>query len=427
MGLGASGRAACELAVRLGADVTGVDLRTSAEPIPGVRLELGPHERTTFLEADLIVVSPGIPARQADLAAARAAGVETIGELGFAARFIEAPIVAITGTNGKSTVTSMTAHLLRSAGQRVFEGGNLGRPLCRAVLDDEPLDVAVVEVSSYQMELPGRFRPHVAAILNLTPDHLARHGTMASYAEHKARVFAEMGAGDLAVLPRDHALLETVAPLGRVPIARIGALPGVRLEGATVSIDIDGFGGQIDLSSLRLPGRHNRWNAAVACLLAVAAGADLSGVAAGIAGLEALPHRMQPVIEANGVLWIDDSKATNIDAARVGIEGLERTAVVLLGGQAKDGGGFEALKPSLTRHRGIVTFGYSGGEIAEALERAGMTVTRASTLDDAVRRARTMVRSGDAVLLSPACASFDAFSDFRHRGRVFQALARENP
>ncbi len=428
VGLRASGRAAATLAARLGARVVGVDLATDVPPIPGVTLELGPHRRQTFLEAELILVSPGVPAAQPDLAAAAAAGVPVLGELAFAAEQLAAPLVAITGTNGKSTVTHFTGQLLAAAGARPFVGGNLGSPLCNELLaqrDGAPAsDVLVVEVSSYQLEWPGALRPKVAVVLNLTPDHLARHGDMDNYGRHKLRLFAGMGPDDLGVLPADDARLARLDDGGRGGRAWLGRYPGVVREGRRATVRLPSREATFDLSGIRVPGEHNLDNAATALLLATALGYAPAALQAGLGDLRALPHRMEVVAEQGGVTWINDSKATNVEAAAVGIGGLDRRAVVLLGGEAK-GPGFVALAPLLARHRAVITFGGSGAAIADELAAAGVAVIRAGALSEAVSTARGLARSGDAVLLSPGCASFDAFQNFEHRGRVFGALARE--
>jgi UDP-N-acetylmuramoylalanine--D-glutamate ligase len=428
-GLAASGRAAAELAVSKGARVVGVDLKTDAEPIPGVTLELGPHRRETFTSADLVVVSPGVPATQPDLQAARAAGVPVLGELAFAWNDLDLPCVAITGTNGKSTVTHFTGQLLTSAGFRPFVGGNLGTPLCRAVGGDH--DVLVVEVSSYQLEWPGTFAPKVGIILNLTPDHLARHGDMEGYAAAKVKLFERMGPDDVAIVPHTDERLIRHADRHPAPVrAWLGGMPGVRRSGSRAVLGLPARAGRsaweldLDLSTLTVPGDINRENAATAALLAIAMGADPSRVAAGIGALTALPHRMQVVGERDGVLWIDDGKATNVEAAAIGIGGLDRTAVVLLGGQAK-GPGFDALAPLLARHRAVVTLGGSGPDIARELHAAGVATTDVGPLAEAVDAAAGLARPGDAILLSPGCASFDEFQNFVHRSTVFQALVKE--
>jgi UDP-N-acetylmuramoylalanine--D-glutamate ligase len=436
VGLARSGRAAAKVAAARGARVVAVDLRTGLDPIDGVVLELGPHRRQRFEEADIVVVSPGIPAAQPDVAWAVASGKDVVGELGFALRFLPGlrdRVVAISGTNGKSTTTHFVGQLLRAAGYRPFVGGNLGTPLCEAVLEPKDEDMLVLEVSSYQLELPGELAPHVAVILNLTPDHLGRHGTMEGYAAAKTKLFARMGEGDFAVLP-DHSpgaeLLIAAAEGTGGQRLWLGGRPGVVRDKRRVELSVPGRAEvQLSLEGFAIPGEHNLDNAATAALLAVAAGADPDRVQQALLTLEPLAHRMQIVAQKGGVTWIDDSKATNIDAARVGISGLEGRAVVLLGGQGKpnpDGSlGFGALTPDLARHRAVVTFGQDGPLIERELAAAGLTSTPVPKLRDAVQLAATLAAPGEIVLLSPGCASFDEFRDFEHRGAQFAAWVRE--
>lgn len=422
VGLARSGRAAARLARDQGARVVAVDLRTGLDPIDGVVLELGPHRRERFVEADTIVVSPGIPAAQADVAWAIAAGKDVVGELGFGLRFLSQPVIAISGTNGKSTTTHFTGQLMRAAGFRPFVGGNLGTPLCEAAGDEDSL---VLEVSSYQLELPGELKPRVAVILNLTPDHLGRHGSMEGYAVAKARMFDRMDPDDLAILPAgDERLIRpTDATRGW-----LGAHPGVVRTGRTVAIELPGRSVRLSLDGFAVPGDHNLDNAATAALLAIAFGADPVRVQAALPGLEPLAHRMQIVADIDGVQWIDDSKATNVDAAKVGIDGIDRPSVVLLGGQGKpnpDGSlGFDALRSALARHRAVVTFGQDGPRIEAELASVGVTCHPVGTLRDAVDTAGRLAVPGDVVLLSPGCASFDEFRDFEHRGDQFAAWVR---
>jgi UDP-N-acetylmuramoylalanine--D-glutamate ligase len=435
MGLARSGRAAALLARRQGADVVAIDLRTELEPIEGVRLELGPHRPEVFDQADLIVVSPGIAAAHPELVRGRAAGKDVVGELGFALRFLRAPggeplpVIAITGTNGKSTTTHFTGQLARAAGLRPFVGGNLGTPLCEAALDGGAYDLLILEVSSYQLELPGELCPRVGVILNLTPDHLGRHGTMEGYAAAKTKLFARMGPGDLAVLPAgDERLLEAARGTGGTR-AWLGAFPGVVRRGRSAEIQLPGRSVTLDLGGLKVAGEHNLDNAATAALLLLAYGADADALQAALPRLEALDHRMQVVRETHGVAWINDSKATNLDAARVGISGIDRPAVVLLGGQGKpfaDGSlGFGALGPVLARHRAVVAFGQDGPRIAAELEATGVRAQVVPSLRDAVEAAAHLARFGDVVLLSPGCASFDEFRDFEHRGTQFAQWVQE--
>jgi UDP-N-acetylmuramoylalanine--D-glutamate ligase len=425
MGMARSGVAAARLAAHRGARVVGVDLRTDVAPIPGVELQLGPHRRETFFGADLIVVSPGVLPTQPDVVAAEAAGVQVVGELGFAAEFLPQPAVGITGTNGKSTVTFFTGQLLRAAGFHPFVGGNLGTPLCAAALEPAAPDVLVVEVSSYQLERAGRFHPKAGVILNLTPDHLARHGDLDGYARAKLHLFDRFGPRDLAVLPADDARLARLAHGGPGARAWLGRLPGVVRTGREIRIDVPDLGldASFDLDGFAIPGEHNQDNAATAALLALAMGASTSAIQASLAGLQPLAHRMEIVADRGGVRWIDDSKATNVDATRVGLTGLGHTAVVLLGGEAK-GGGFGELAPLLAGQRAVICFGGSGPAIASELEAVGVKVHRVGRMAEAVALARDLARPGDVVLLSPGCASFDEFTDFEHRGRVFAELAR---
>ncbi len=424
MGLGRSGRAAAALAMGRGDDVVCVDLNTDASDVPGARMELGPHRRRTFLEADEIVVSPGIPARQIDIVAAQKHGVAVIGELGFAAGFLELPTVAITGTNGKSTVTALTGQMLRFAGHRPFVGGNLGSPLSLAV-GDADLDSLVVEVSSYQLELPGDFAPEVSVILNLTPDHLARHGDMDGYASAKAKIFANASGHHVTVLPANAPRL--IAAAGNQGIRLwLGDHPGVIRSGndAHIVIPHKGVDARVNLSGTLLAGEHNKDNLATAALLSICMGASPDQIQASIASLQALEHRMEPIGEVDGALWINDSKATNVDASRVGISGLDRTQVVLLGGKTK-GPGFAVLAPELRKQRAVICFGGDGPQIAAELTEAGVKVYQAEKMGDALTLAQTLAQPGDAVLLSPGCASFDEFDNFEHRGRVFRAWVEE--
>ncbi len=421
VGMARSGVAAARLARARGAEVTTTDLRADAPAVEGCRAVHGRHAREDFLSADLIIVSPGVPAAQPDLAAARAAGVEVVGELVFAASFLQVPAVAVSGTNGKSSTTHFLGQLLRGAGSRPFVGGNLGVPLSSAIGQD--FDLAVLEVSSYQLELPGGFHPRAAAILNLTPDHLGRHGTMEGYAEAKGRLFAEMGPEDFAAVPLGDALLAPQLERTRARRLWLGGEPGVRLDGSGERAILSGTpdDGEIPLGELRLLGAHNRSNAAAAALLAVCMGARRADLDLG--ALTALAHRLELVAEARGVRWVDDSKATNIDAALVGIHGVGGRQIVLLGGLGKEGADYTTLAPALEAHaRLTICFGRTGPEIAAAL--GGLPLALVGTLAEAVRLAEQVARAGEVVLLSPACASFDEFRDFEHRGEVFAALAR---
>jgi UDP-N-acetylmuramoylalanine--D-glutamate ligase len=433
VGMARSGQSAARLALAQGARVTCTDLRPDAPRVPGTEAVHGAHRRADFLDADLVVVSPGVPASQPDVAAAIAAGRAVVGELAFAAMHLDVPLLAVTGTNGKSTTTHLLGQVLAAAGRRPFVGGNLGRPLSEAVGTD--CDIVAVEVSSYQMELPGTFHPRAAAILNLTPDHLERHGTMEAYGAHKCRVFARMGPGDAAIIADGDPLLRRLADAQPGTRWFLGGTPGVEvLPHALRFTAWDAAGGpsaheprtrDLHLHGFRLPGVHNRENLAAAALLAwTGAGVDPAGL--DTAALTGLPHRMEPVGDHGGVRWINDSKATNVDSTLVALASVELPRTwVLLGGQAKAASPWTLLATPLRHAAGVVCFGASGPAIAEALRAEGIDAHTVPGMEDAVRLCAHRARPGESVLLSPACASFDAFRDFEHRGDSFRTLLSE--
>ena len=420
VGMARSGVAAATLAVRQGHRVVCTDRRADAPVVPGTAAVYGQHRLGDFVGADVVVVSPGVPAAMPELVAAQAAGVEVVGELAWAAGQLKCPILAVSGTNGKSTTTHLLAQLCGNAGLLTFEGGNIGRPLSEAVGGD--WEIAVVEVSSYQMELPGRFRPRAAAILNLTPDHLERHRTMENYGAHKCRMFAHMGPDDAAIVPAADARLRRLA--AELPGQRflLGGHPGVTIEGDQLVLRGVHDPGPVPLAGFSLPGRHNVDNVAAAVLLAVCGGMWRHQLELG--RLRGLPHRMEPVHQSAGVTWIDDSKATNVDSALACYEGFTTPFVALLGGKGKAGAHYDALVEPLRRARHVLCFGEEGPAIHAALMRGDVPAELVGTLRAAVPRAAAVARPGDAVLLSPACASFDEFADFEDRGRKFREWVR---
>jgi UDP-N-acetylmuramoylalanine--D-glutamate ligase len=423
LGLGRSGQAAARLANALGAGtVIGVDQNLPGGPVQGVSVVGNDIQEGWLDEHTRVIVSPGIAAGHEWIERSLARGAVVQGELAFAAEQLTMPVVAVTGTNGKSTVTHLTGQLLASCGHKVFVGGNIGVPLSEALTGEVDCDVVVAEVSSYQLEWSEGFSPSVAVILNLTPDHLARHGTMEGYAAAKMKIFEGLASDGLGILPWGEALLEPAkAQLGDRG-AFVGKLPGVVVDGTDARVQLAGQPPtSLSLARLPLPGRHNQLNAATAVLMAHALGAPLAELEGSIGSLSGLAHRMEVLGTYGDVCWVNDSKATNLDAAEVAIRGIPQTSVVLLGGKAK-GEGFVGLVPWLERHRAVVTFGASGEDVANELLGNGLEVHRATDLADAVSKARDLAEPGDAVLLSPGGASFDEFQDFEHRGRVFRGL-----
>lgn len=433
VGAGASGLAAARLLLKQGARVMINDVRTRAElgeparllEQRGVILALGSHDEAVFEGADLVVVSPGVPPFAA-LDTVRAQGVEVVGEVELAARVLTGELVGITGTNGKSTVTSLVGAALEHSGFPTFVGGNLGVALSDAV--GGPADVdggkIVVELSSFQLEAVSRFRPKVAALLNLSPDHLDRYADLEAYGRAKANVFGAQGEGDHAVLPADDAAVDPFVPDPPVEVHRFGGAGGeIRLEGEHL-VDRD-TGWRFAVSDMQLRGRHNAVNGCAAALIAKLAGASVEGTERALRELRGLPHRAAFVRALDGVDYVDDSKATNVGAAVAALDGLasETRRAVLIAGGVDKGGSYAPLKERLERvGRAVVLIGEATPIIEQAL--AGLTTVRAETLEDAVLRARELAEPGDVVLLAPACSSYDMFNSYAQRGDAFVAAVQ---
>jgi UDP-N-acetylmuramoylalanine--D-glutamate ligase len=456
VGLGRSGLAAARLCAAEGARVTVNDHRTAealGAALAGLPAEitrvLGGHPVEAFLDAELIVVSPGVPELPA-LAAARAAGRPVTGELELASRFVAAPIAAVTGTNGKSTTTTLLSALLEATGRPVFAGGNLGVPLTEAVGTPAlgPDGLCVVEVSSFQLETTETFRPRVAVLLNLTPDHLDRHASLDEYAGLKARVFAAQGPDDFAIVNADDArclaigrsvrsqclLFQTSGPLpDRVAggwVERSGG-EGAHGSGEVLCLRLPGAGG-IERFAAELPGllgRHNQENALAALLAARLLGLPTEAAMKPLRAFRALPHRMELVGTLgragdggtkDEVRFYDDSKGTNVGATVAALSGFPRPVVLIAGGKDK-GGSYAPLAAALAgTGRAAVLIGEAAEKLHAALAPI-LPVERAPTLEAAVALAATLASPGDAVVLSPACSSFDMFRDYAHRAAVFRA------
>ena len=420
VGLGKSGLAACRLCLERGASVLGTDSAPGERLAPevfslGIRVAAGGHDSVRFSESDLVVVSPGVPAFPA-LELAERAGIEVIGELELACRFLSAPIVAIGGTNGKSTTTTLVGDLLAAAGQRAFVGGNLGEPAAAAV--GKAWDAVVLEVSSFQLERAPLFHPRVSVLLNVTEDHLDRYASFALYADAKGNAFANQVSGDTAVIPFGDAACEEQARRGRGDRVTFGAAGDYACEGPDV---VEARSGErFGLAQAKLHGTHNRHNAAAAIAAVRALGVETAAVEAGLGRFEPLPHRMALCGELAGVRFYDDSKGTNVGAAVTALRGLAESHGVLIAGGRDKQGSYEPLVAALCeRGRAVVVLGEAAQRIFDAVGGA-VPVEHASDMGDAVRRAFHLAERGDAVLLSPACSSFDMFKSYADRGDRFR-------
>lgn len=438
IGAGASGLAAAELLRARGAEVVVNDRRSREElgdaalaiEARGVTFALGSHDPRFFDGASLVVLSPGVPAIP-ELAEVYGR-VETIGEVELASRFLTAPVIGITGTNGKSTVTTLVGDMLERSGFATFVGGNLGVALSEAVGSeaDAPDGRIVAELSSFQLETVRTFRPKVAAVLNVSPDHLDRYRSYADYAQAKANIFIGQTAGDHAVLPANDPVCAELGPKdARVAVHGFGGTDGeVRVDGDDLVDTVTGW--RLPTRELNMRGRHNQENAAAAVLIARLAGADGDAMKASLRETAGLPHRAQLVRELDGVAWIDDSKATNVGATIAALDGLaskERRCVLIAGGVDK-GGSYAPLAERLAEvGRAVVLIGKSADLIAAAFASLQLPIRRAATMDEAVTVARTLARPGDVALLAPACSSFDMFRSYAHRGDAFQEAVRALP
>ncbi|MBK7400726.1 MAG: UDP-N-acetylmuramoyl-L-alanine--D-glutamate ligase [Myxococcales bacterium] len=434
VGLGASGEAAARLCKRLGARVLANDARprdkaeatAKALEADGIEFALGHHD-VDLLAADLVVVSPGVP-RLPFLAEAERRGARVVSEIELASWYVEAPIAAIGGTNGKSTTTELCAALAATTGRPVFAGGNLGTPLAQAVLDgDRGVSrdgLAVVEVSSFQVERVAGFRPRAAVVLNVTPDHLDRYPSFEAYAQAKGNAFRAQGVGDFAIVPHgDELCLRLAALSGGALLTVDGPAPAaVGIEGDTLVDRRSSV--TLPLSRFHLEGRHNLQNLCAAWAAAVALGADPRRFAEAVDAFRGLPHRTALVAEIAGVRYYDDSKGTNVGASVTALLGLAEPRGVLIAGGRDKGGSYAPLVAALAeKGRALVTIGEAGPAIAAAA--AGAVPTEhASSMDDAVERAARLAQRGDAVLLSPACSSYDMFKDYKDRGDRFVAAVR---
>jgi UDP-N-acetylmuramoylalanine--D-glutamate ligase len=429
VGAARSGVAAAQLLRKRGAVVTLSESRATfdeagALAAAGVRLETGGHQAATLAQADLVVVSPGVPLEQPAFAAARAKRVEIIGELELAWRWLKGRVIAITGTKGKSTTTTLIGRMLEAAGRHVLVGGNIGVPVSAQVEASTDRSVHVVEVSSFQLATTTTFRPWIAVWLNLTDDHLDRHASMQEYGDAKARIFANQVPSDFAVVNADDPAV--VRYSGQSFATRVWfSLASKVTDGYT---EVDGWIGRqtpsaferlVPVTAVQVPGRHMLGNIVAATAAAHLAGAGAGPLAQAVRGFTGLEHVMEAAGTIGKVRFVNDSKATNVGAARKSIESFDLGVVPIIGGRYK-GGNFGELKEALAgRGRGVVAIGEAAAQV-EAAMAGGPPVVRADSMADAVARAYDLVGHEGVVLLAPACASFDWFRDYAERGRAFK-------
>jgi UDP-N-acetylmuramoylalanine--D-glutamate ligase len=427
-GGGRSGLAAVDLLIARGARVTLSDVRAPADAdrlrARGVAVEVGPHRPEVFAAADLVVLSPGVSPDQDAMDAARRAGVPVMGEIELASRWLSGRVIAITGTKGKSTTTTLTARMLQEAGFDAPAGGNLGTALSTQVANSHPATIHVIEASSFQLETTDTFHPWIAALLNLSPDHLDRHPTFESYAGAKARIFANQTADDWAVVNADDAPAVALAGGGRArrfDFALDAPLQdGVTVDGdAIVRRDAGRSAPLLPLSAVRLPGRHLLGDVLAAAAFGCLAGVPPPAMQRAVEGFAGLPHALERVGEIAGVAFVNDSKATNIASARRALESFETGVVAIMGGRYK-GGDFRDLREAVRAHgTAIVAIGEAAPLIADALGDV-VPVRRALSMPDAVGEAFELAAPGGTVLLAPACSSFDMFADYADRGDRFR-------
>ncbi|HWC73408.1 MAG TPA: UDP-N-acetylmuramoyl-L-alanine--D-glutamate ligase [Gemmatimonadales bacterium] len=438
IGLGKSGVAATQLLARehvrvYASDASdhpyGGDTVAALKRLPGVEIEVGRHDLGKIRQALGVVVSPGVPPDAAPLAAARHAGVDIVSELDLGFRGLAAAggtrCIAITGTNGKTTTTALIAHLLSAAGLRATTAGNIGRPMTDLVLSNERFQWLSVEVSSFQLHDSPNFAPDIGVLTNLAPDHLDRYPSADAYYADKRLLFRNATADSLWVLNADDALVLKLAHgiPGKRALFSLVAEADAWYDRSSRTLRLDGEA-LLERDELHLLGDHNVANALAGALAVHAAGVLPPLIAEGLRSFRPLAHRLEPVGEYGGVLWINDSKATNIAATTVALVAMERPYVLLLGGRHK-GEPYTSLAPLLKdKCRLVIAYGEAGPLVEQDLQ-GKVPLERGTTFEDVVARARRAARPGDAVLLSPACSSYDMFKNYEERGATFRRLAQE--
>jgi UDP-N-acetylmuramoylalanine--D-glutamate ligase len=429
IGLGRSGVAAARFLFEHGARLVLIDrdhaVGRNPELPPG-ELHLGAEDPWWLAGCDLVVTSPGVAPGNALLAHARRIGIPLWSELELAASYFQRPIVGITGTNGKSTVTVMLGEIFKAAGQRVFVGGNLGVPLIEATRG--AYDLGVIEVSSYQLEWIETFHPRVGVHLNLTEDHLDRYRDLEDYGRAKAALFRNQNFNDWALLNRDDPRVFALAPSLHAKIVSFGwsataAESALHIENDAIVYRLPSRAGRLELGGFALSGRHNLMNAMAAAGAALAMEVEAPVIEQALAAFRGLPHRVELVRELGGVKFVDDSKGTNVGAVVEALAAAYGPVILIAGGMDKGGDYAPLLEPLRAKVRRLILIGAAREKMGAAL--AGATeITQVATLLEAVALAASMAQPGETVMLSPACSSFDQFRDYAERGDLFKELVR---
>lgn len=441
IGAARSGVASAEYLLSIGKQIVISDMNTKlAEDVEtqlghaSVSYVWGKQPDVAALQPELIVMSPGVPLSIPPVVKARELGIPVISEPELAFRYSDVPFVAITGTNGKTTTTTLTAFLLEKEGRKVVAGGNIGLPLISQCPKMSANDIVVAEMSSFQLESVDSFCPKVAVVMNLTPDHLDRHKTMEAYAAAKANIFKNQGPEEYLLLNKDDAIVAAMAAGAKSHVYYFSQQEileeGIWLEDGNLVYRLDKNGAPqvlIPAAEIGIVGSHNWQNAMAASLAALLMGQQPEIIAERLRAFKGVAHRMEPVATIDGVLYVNDSKGTNPDSTEKALGSYGERPIVLIAGGRNKGSDMAVLVPLMRAHcRGVVLVGEATGDFIDAFERTGYTAyVCADSFEDAVAKAREMAQSGDVVLLSPACASWDMFDNFEQRGDLFKELVKD--
>lgn len=441
IGAARSGVASAEYLLSIGKQIVISDMNTKlAEDVEtqlghaSVSYVWGKQPDVAALQPELIVMSPGVPLSIPPVVKARELGIPVISEPELAFRYSDVPFVAITGTNGKTTTTTLTAFLLEKEGRKVVAGGNIGLPLISQCPQMSANDIVAAEMSSFQLESVDSFCPKVAVVMNLTPDHLDRHKTMEAYAAAKANIFKNQGPEEYLLLNKDDAIVAAMAAGAKSHVYYFSQQEildeGIWLEDGNLVYRLDKNGAPqvlIPAAEIGIVGSHNWQNAMAASLAALLMGQQPEIIAERLRAFKGVAHRMEPVATIDGVLYVNDSKGTNPDSTEKALGSYGERPIVLIAGGRNKGSDMAVLVPLMRAHcRGVVLVGEATGDFIDAFERNGYTdYVCADSFEDAVAKAREMAQSGDVVLLSPACASWDMFDNFEQRGDLFKELVKD--